>query len=77
MVLARATRMMAAGLAIGLTAGWLLARFVGAFLFKGDPHDPLVYAGAGAVLVIAGWLAALVPGRRASRVYPLIALRAQ
>jgi predicted permease len=77
MVLARATRMMVVGLAIGLAAGWLLARFVGAFLFKGDPHDPIVYAAAGALLMTAGLMAALVPARRASRVDPVVALRAQ
>jgi putative ABC transport system permease protein len=77
MVLTGATRMMAIGLAIGLAGGWLLARFVGAFLFKGDPHDPIVFAAAGAVLVTAGLLAALVPARRASRVDPVVALRAQ
>jgi hypothetical protein len=77
MVLARATRMMAIGLAMGLVAGWLLSRFVGAFLFKGNPHDPMVYAAAGAVLVTAGLVAAIVPARRASRVDPVVALRAQ
>jgi putative ABC transport system permease protein len=77
MVLTGATRLMAVGIAIGLTAGWLLARFVGSFLFRGDPHDPVVFAAAGAVLVAAGLLAALVPARRASRVDPVVALRAQ
>jgi putative ABC transport system permease protein len=77
MVLARATRMMAIGMAIGLAAGWVLARFVGAFLFQADPHDPVVYAAAGGVLAIAGLVAALVPARRASRVDPVVALRAQ
>jgi ABC-type antimicrobial peptide transport system permease subunit len=60
-----------------LAAGWVLARFVGAFLFQGDPHDPVVYAAAGGVLAIAGLVAALVPARRASRVDPVVALRAQ
>jgi putative ABC transport system permease protein len=77
MVLTGASRLMAVGIAMGLTAGWLLARFVGSFLFKGDPHDPVVFAAAGAVLVAAGLLAALVPARRASRVDPVVALRAQ
>jgi ABC-type antimicrobial peptide transport system permease subunit len=77
MVLGSAMRTLAIGLAIGLTGGWVLARFVRAFLFKSDAHDPWVYAAAGTVLVAAGLLAAIVPARRASRVDPVIALRAQ
>jgi putative ABC transport system permease protein len=77
MVLGSAMRTMAAGLAVGLAGGWLLSRFVRAFLFKSDAHDPLVYLGAGAVLIAAGLVAALVPARRASAVDPLVALRTE
>ena len=75
MVLSRATTFMGVGLAIGLAAGWLLARFVSAFLFQVSPHDVVVYAGAAGVLMAAGLVAAYIPARRASRVDPLIALR--
>jgi putative ABC transport system permease protein len=50
---------------------------VQAFLFKIDAHDPRVYAGAAAVLILAGLAAAFIPARRAARVDPMIALRAQ
>jgi putative ABC transport system permease protein len=76
MVVGRAMVYMAAGLAIGLGTGWVLSRFVGAFLFKGDVHDPAVYAGAAGVLVVTGLVASFVPARRASRVDPVVALRA-
>jgi predicted permease len=76
MVLGRALMTMAVGLAIGLIAGWMLSRFVRAFLYKSDAHDLVIYAGAAVVLVGAGLVAAFVPARRASRVDPVIALRA-
>ena len=75
MVLTRATAFMAVGIALGLAGGWFLARFVGTFLFKVEPHDTAVYLGAAAVLVISGLVAALVPARRASRVDPMLVLR--
>jgi len=77
MVLARAAVYMTAGLAIGLAGGWTLSKFVQAFLFKMDAHDPVVYVSAAAVLAATGLLAALVPARRAARVDPVVALRAQ
>jgi predicted permease len=75
MVLSRATLLMAVGIVLGLTGGWFLARLVETFLFKVEPHDVAVYAGAAAVLVAAGLLAALLPARRASRVDPMLVLR--
>jgi predicted permease len=75
MVLARAGTYLTCGLLIGLTGGWMLSRFVQAFLFKVDAHDPIVYLSVAAVLVAAGLVAALVPARRAARVDPLVALR--
>jgi predicted permease len=76
MVLSRATLYMALGLAIGLTGGWLLSRFVQAFLFKLDAHDPIVYVSVAALLVATGLLASFIPARRAARVDPVTALRA-
>jgi putative ABC transport system permease protein len=77
MVLSQAGTCVAAGLTVGLAAGWMLSRSVQAFLFRIDAHDPFVYAGAAAVLILAGLAAAVIPARRAARVDPMIALRAQ
>ena len=70
-------RTMGIGLAIGLVGAWMLAHFVQAFLFEGNAHDPLVYVGAGVLVVVAGLIAALVPAKRAAEVDPLVALRTQ
>jgi predicted permease len=76
MVLMRASVYMTIGLAIGLTGGWLLSRFVQAFLFNLDAHDPIVYVSVAALLVATGLLASFIPARRAARVDPVDALRA-
>jgi ABC-type antimicrobial peptide transport system permease subunit len=64
-------------MAIGLAGGWMLSQSVRSFLFRIDAHDLRVYVAAGAVLMAAGLAAALIPARRAARVDPVIALRAQ
>ena len=75
MVLSRATLFMIAGIVLGVGGGWLLARFIGAFLFRVDAHDPAVYAGAAGVLILAGLIAAFIPARRAARVDPVSVLK--
>ena len=59
----------------GRAHGAPLGRFVDAFLFQVRAHDPLVYAGGSAVLLLAGILAAFLPARRAARVDPISVLR--
>ena len=65
------------GLAIGLSAGAYLMRFAESVLFGVKPWDVPTLAGVSAVLLTAGLAACLVPARRAMRVDPVEALRAQ
>jgi predicted lysophospholipase L1 biosynthesis ABC-type transport system permease subunit len=74
-VLGRAAVYLAGGLAIGLSAAWVLSALVSGFLFQIQPHDPWIYLGVAASLGATGVIAAFVPARRAARVDPLIALR--
>jgi putative ABC transport system permease protein len=76
MVLSRAGVLMGLGLAIGLGGGWMLSKLVATFLFQIDAHDPIVFVVAAGALLMAGFIAAFVPARRASKVDPLVALRA-
>lgn len=76
-VLARATTYVAIGLVLGIAGAWALARFVEKFLFEVQPHDSVVYLAVTAVLLAAGVVAALVPARRAARIDPIVALRAE
>jgi predicted permease len=74
-VLGGASRQLAAGVAIGSWAAWRLAEVVRGLLFETQPHDPVVFLVALAVLIAAGLAAAFVPARRAARVDPVVALR--
>jgi ABC-type antimicrobial peptide transport system permease subunit len=74
-ILRQALTYLGAGLAIGLSAAWLLGALVSGFLFQVEPHEVSVYAWVSGALVTTGVAAALVPARRAARVDPLVALR--
>jgi len=76
-VLRRALLHLAGGLAAGLAAAWMLAALVSGFLFQVQPHEGVVYLAVSLTLVAAGVAAAFIPARRAARVDPLIALRAE
>jgi putative ABC transport system permease protein len=75
LVLARALRLTAAGLAAGTLASWVAAQ---AFTSLVDDVtlNPAIIAGSAAVLLAVALLAALGPARRALRLDPLDALRA-
>jgi ABC-type antimicrobial peptide transport system permease subunit len=75
LVLARGARLVLAGIAVGLPAGWAASLWVQSMLFGLTPTDPAVVGGAVLVLTAAALLAAYVPARRASRLDPLAALR--
>jgi putative ABC transport system permease protein len=76
-VLRRAAIYLSGGLIIGLVGAWLLSTLVSGFLFQIQPHDPSVYVSVALTLVVSGVLAAVMPARRAARVDPLVALRAE
>jgi putative ABC transport system permease protein len=65
------------GLAVGVVAALLLARLTTSFLYGVEPTDPATFAGVVLLLFIVGWVAVLVPARRATRITPMIALRAE
>jgi predicted permease len=77
LMLGTAMRSVGVGVALGAVAGALVVRLLGSFLFGVKPIDPIAFASAAAVLVAMGLVAAYLPARRATRVDPLLALRAQ
>lgn len=68
---------MAAGLGAGLIGCVALGRLIQSQLYGVSALDPVALAGAGAAMAAVAVLACWVPARRASRLDPVIALRAE
>jgi ABC-type antimicrobial peptide transport system permease subunit len=65
------------GIVLGVAASFALLRVIESMLFGASPVDPPVFAAVSAVLALAAMLAVWIPARRAARVDPLEALRAE
>jgi predicted permease len=77
MVLREAGILAAAGVAFGLPAGVAAARLIRGQMFGVGPLDPPSLAMAAGVLTMTALLASYIPARRAARIAPLDALRAE
>jgi predicted permease len=75
LLLGQGMRLLAIGVALGLTAALVGTRYVEAHLFGVTATDPLTLAGGCAVLALAGLSASAIPAVRAMRVDPVLALR--
>jgi putative ABC transport system permease protein len=75
LVLRQTVMLTAAGLVIGVAAAAALTRLMRTLLFEVEPGDPLTFAAGVFVLLAVSLAAGLVPGRRAARVDPIVALR--
>jgi putative ABC transport system permease protein len=77
LVLREALVIGAAGAAIGLPAAYASSRAFAALLFGVKPTDAVTYAASAAGLVLVALAASYAPARRAARVDPIVALRAE
>jgi ABC-type antimicrobial peptide transport system permease subunit len=77
LILKRGLIQLALGLTIGLGGALALSRVLRTVLFQVAPTDPVTFASITVLLTIVSLAACLVPARRAMRVDPLVALRAE
>jgi putative ABC transport system permease protein len=75
MVMASVARWTLAGALWGLLGSWFASQFLQSLLFQVPARDPWSTGVAGAVLLVAAFLAAWIPAGRAMRVDPMVALR--
>jgi putative ABC transport system permease protein len=77
MMLRQGMRLLGAGLVLGFIGAVALSRVIRSLLFGVSANDPLIYGSVTLVLAAAALLACWIPARRASRVNPMITLRAE
>jgi putative ABC transport system permease protein len=76
-VLRQGLRLSLVGLALGLAGGYVAAQTLSSLLFGVTPGDLTTFAVAASLLMMTTIAACLVPSIRATRVDPVIALRAE
>ena len=77
LVLTRALRIVVAGLVVGLAGAVGVTRVLQRFLFGVTPTDPIAFTIVTLLLMAVGLMAAWLPARRATRIDPCAALRAE
>ncbi len=77
LVLGKSMRLIAGGTFCGLIASFAATRAIAGLLYDVSPLDPMVLAGVSVLLAGSGFVASVIPARRATRVDPIVALRVE
>jgi putative ABC transport system permease protein len=77
MIVGHAMTLAGAGIVAGAAGAWGLTRLMQKLLFGVTPSDPVTFAAVSAGLAVVAAIAASIPGLRATRVDPVIALRSE
>ncbi len=78
LVVGQALVLAVAGVALGSIFAWILSTsMMSGLLFSTDPRDLITFSAVAVTLTVVALVAAYVPARRATRVDPIVALRAE
>jgi putative ABC transport system permease protein len=75
LILKQGTKLIVAGIAIGVIATLALTRLIATLLYCVSPADPATFISVAALLGVVAFAAYAVPARRACRIDPMVALR--
>jgi predicted permease len=76
-IILQTLRLAAMGIALGTVASWAMVQGAQSLLFEVAPRDPGTFLAMLLVLIVVALLAGYLPARRASRIDPMVALRAE
>ena len=76
-IMRRALLLAAAGVMLGLVGHFAVSRLLGSLLYGISPNDAVTLCAATAVLSLTALLASYIPARRAARIAPMTALKAE
>ena len=77
MIVGQASRLMLAGIAIGLCGALAASRALSGLLFGIAPTDPSTFIAVPLLFALVALAASYLPARRATRVDPMVVLRSE
>ncbi|MGH8101983.1 MAG: FtsX-like permease family protein, partial [Chthoniobacterales bacterium] len=77
LVIGQAMTLVAISVVLGLAGAFAVTRLLGSLLFGVGAWDPITFGAIVFLISFVAFLAAWLPARRASRVDPIVALRAE
>jgi predicted permease len=77
LVLGHGARLVLVGITVGLVSAFFAVRILATLLYGVQPGDPSTFAIVGVSLAVVALVATVIPSHRATRVDPIIAMRAE
>ena len=77
LVIGQGMKLVVIGVAFGLAMSFALTRLVASLLFEVSATDPVTFAATASLLMAVAALACYLPAGRATKLDPMIALRAE
>src|SRR4030095_13414398 len=75
MILGQGMKLALIGVGLGLVGAFALTRLMTTMLFGVEPTDKVTFASIALLITVGAFLACYLPGRRATKVEPVISLR--